>query len=382
MAAGVEEADLRRPLGCWLGTREFTLLSYTVQPVYASRVNGFTGGIDHLAGDLITGGQRCAWHLARKRVRRVDQFGRETSAGESWPQTHPRFPEREVFAYQAPWLRELPPGLTAPAYYGHTVTPSEVWLWLEWIEPARPARLEWADFRQVAEALGRWHAPPRVGGPKAAPWLAAQAVEYFHGVTQAWVAKWVDAIPEGWDHPAIRPWIPRTLESAWEQYTAIAPRLIARAQALPPVLSHGDCYSRNLLPRQQAGRRELVAVDWACVGHQWLGSDVGHLAAASLAFRDGPETHWSAFLAALTDAYVDGLTAAGASDWRDEARRGAATTAVLRWAPLGLVDVLSCLGQPVPWLPEAEDERDAMIRHHLRLSAWLLGEVLPTLSPT
>jgi hypothetical protein len=88
--------------------------------------------------------------------------------------------------------------------------------------------------------------------------------------------------------------------------------LLAELDALPRVAQHGDAIPSNLPGRTGD---EVVAIDWATLGHGPVGGDLGHYA---LSAREDFEP--------LLDAYLLGLPREIAS--REEAARGARVTAV------------------------------------------------------
>lgn len=145
----------------------------------------------------------------------------------------------------------------------------------------------------LARALGRF-----AGAEVRASWLATDQLVDRLAMT---------AERGGW--PALeRTAAAGTVRRLWERRG----ELLARLAALPQVVQHGDPVPGNLLGRAD---EDVLAVDWATLGHGPVGGDLGYLA---LSVKEE--------LAPLLGAYLEGLPAGTAT--RDQALLGARVTAV------------------------------------------------------
>jgi hypothetical protein len=110
----------------------------------------------------------------------------------------------------------------------------------------------------------------------------------------------------------------------------------AALEHLPQVLSHGDTDRRNLLGRVKAnGMPETVAIDWAFVGSQAIGTDAATLVVLSVLWARDREPHELPTLAHhCFDGYLTGLREIG---WMGEerlVRLGYAASLSLRFVAL------------------------------------------------
>jgi hypothetical protein len=88
-------------------------------------------------------------------------------------------------------------------------------------------------------------------------------------------------------------------------------RFLTQLDRLGASLSHGDTYPTNLLLRPLAGGgHETVALDWALMGVEPLGTDLGQLTFG--AQNALPQTGRDDVVDALFESYLDGLRDAGA----------------------------------------------------------------------
>jgi hypothetical protein len=125
----------------------------------------------------------------------------------------------------------------------------------------------------AAQALASWQRPfdPTLDRP----WIAQDQLEHRLAVSHL-----------SWDGLAVDP----RIVAIWEARA----ELLARLRALPRLLSHGDFSIGNLL----ATERGIVALDWATLGWEPAGFDLGHLA---LSVLDDPTPAFLAQAPALVD---------------------------------------------------------------------------------
>jgi hypothetical protein len=83
-------------------------------------------------------------------------------------------------------------------------------------------------------------------------------------------------------------------------------------ESLPKTLQHADCSHKNLMARRdQAGKGETVALDWALLGIGTLGEEITRLVFGTLTHNGVPMTQASELETVVFGGYVQGLQDAG-----------------------------------------------------------------------
>lgn len=106
-------------------------------------------------------------------------------------------------------------------------------------------------------------------------------------------------------------------------------RFLAKLELLPEAISHGDTYPTNFMSRQLInGQEQTVALDWALMGVQPLGDDLGQFVFGALTNlkTDRKED----ISGSLFEAYLDGLRDSGSHIDPQLVRFGFVTSAALR----------------------------------------------------
>ena len=221
---------------------------------------------------------------------------------------------REVSAMESGLLGQLPGPVVAPHCYGVEERPDGAWIWMEHIEDKSPRHWGEAEFafaaEQLGQATGAWLAS---GIHRDDPWLCRR-----HARTLAEGASPTEA---AWDNAYVQAAFPETLRRRLMVLWAERSRFYAALESLPQTFAHFDSHRRNLMIRAgQAGRDELVLVDWALCGFGPVGAEVATLLGCSLMLFDVEASDGPAMEEAVFPAYLSGLRAAGWAGNADNVR--------------------------------------------------------------
>ena len=244
--------------------------------------------------------------------------------GEGEDQTHWNYWKRELYVYQSGLLEMLPEGLAAPRCYGVEELPgNNALMWLEDIRDSLSGAWPLERYALAARHLGRLngmftsdHSIPAI------PWLSL-------GRNRQWVtppAFW-ETIP--WDHPRVLKRYPTNGANTFRRMLLENECFLTRLDLLPRTLTHGDTYPTNFMTRCQAdGSQQTVALDWALLGIQPLGDDLGQLVYG--AQMNLPEIRPDEIIGTLFENYLDGLREYGCQVDPKLVRFGFVASAALR----------------------------------------------------
>jgi hypothetical protein len=113
-----------------------------------------------------------------------------------------------------------------------------------------------------------------------------------------------------WDHPLVGARYPGGSANAFRRMVFDCERFLARLDQLGLTLSHGDTYPTNFMLRLLPdGGQETVALDWALVGLEPPGTDLGQLTFG--AQNDLAGVRPDDVTDSLFESYLDGLRDAG-----------------------------------------------------------------------
>ena len=145
-----------------------------------------------------------------------------------------------------------------------------------------------------------------------------------------------------WDHPLVLSRYPQPEKNPFLQLLLEQERYLAKLDSLPETLSHGDTYPTNFMSRiDKSGREQTVALDWALLGLQPLGYDLGQFVFGAISSLKSVERE--EIIDSLFEAYVQGLRDEGVSLEMELVRYGFVVSAALR---VGLFQ-LYLLGQAI-----------------------------------
>ncbi len=279
-------------------------------------------GVYRIEGTAHDGARDLPWSVILKLIQSPANSG-WTNMGEGDNQGHWNYWRREVLAYRVGLLDSLPPGLAAPSCYEAVDLPGDMAaLWLEDLGSAQSTGWSLDRYALAARHLGRLNGLYSSGdGLPAYPWLSRERHRQWLATPE------LQDIP--WDHPLVAARYPGGEADPFRRMLAARDRFLARLDTLPLALSHGDTYPTNLVSRLgPGGEEETVALDWALVGLEPLGSDLGQLTlgAQSSLTASPPEQ----VADRLFQSYVDGLRDSGCRVDAQQVRFGFAAGAALR----------------------------------------------------
>ena len=242
------------------------------------------------------------------------QGGRAAAAGECFDPASWCYWRREAAFYGSGLATALPAGLRAPRPYGVTEHDAEARIWMEHV-PAPEHRWSLDDFQHAGRAAGRSAGAFLSGRPVPAdPWLARGFLRSILAGGGFWATTMDPATGDTWRSPLAEPFGARTRERVLRLWAG-RDRLLAAAEALPPVLGHGDLHPRNIM--LPAGADDIFAVDWGFCGPAPLGADLGDLVYGPVWFCDVEIADLPAVEDAAFAGYHAGLGEAG---WRGDPR--------------------------------------------------------------
>jgi len=236
--------------------------------------------------------------------------------------TNPKDPadlawKREVLAYQAGLLDNLPGKLRAPCCFEVVEpSPAEVSLWQEDVVDGLE---EWplSRYGLAARHLGEFNGAYLTGRPLPDQtwlhrgWLRSSADRGLRGLQRVLVER---------HHPLVSRVNPPDTISRLEQLVADHLVLLdAIFDRLPLTFCHLDSNRRNLFAGRSAeGEDETVAIDWGQAGLDPVGIDLACLVHSSLIWRFRGKLDQATELDKVAfEGYLQGLDAAG---WRQDPR--------------------------------------------------------------
>ena len=226
------------------------------------------------------------------------------------------------------------------------------WLWLEAVADQHPGPWPLDHYALVARHLGRFNGAYLTGLPVPdQPWLSHSWLRGFIAPSGPAVADLEHLARTG--NPLVRrlypPPVVADFHRLWDEQGA----LLAALDRLPQTLCHHDAFRRNLLTRTRHDREELVALDWAYVGHGAVGEELVPLVVGSLLFFETEAITPSELDAACFAAYVAGLREAGWAGDERLVRLGFTAAAALRYTVGTLRLIVLGLADPA-WHPDLE----------------------------
>jgi hypothetical protein len=293
---------------------------------------------------MATGGDRVPWSAILKLLQSPANAG-WVNMGEGDDQTHWNYWKRELLVYRSAILSALPPGLAAPRCYGAVELPGDVAiLWLEDLGSLSGARWSLDQFALAARHLGRFNgAYASPDSQPSFPWLSRRRHRQWLATAE------IQRLP--WDHPLVTARYPGGDANAFRRMLTDCDRFLTRLDHLGLMLSHGDTYPTNLMMRGLPdGGEETVALDWALLGLEPPGTDLGQLTFG--AQNDLAEERPDIIADSLFESYLDGLRDAGCRIDPKLARFGFMASAALR---IGLFQLILLSFQLAAGAEVAED---------------------------
>jgi hypothetical protein len=320
--SSIDASTLRPIVRQALQRDDLEVSDWQVRAVGGGMGNPVSLGIYRIEGNAAAGADCAPWSVILKLLQSPANAG-WVNMGEGDDQTHWNYWKRELLVFRSGFLDALPPGLAAPRCYATGEFPGDVAaLWLEDLGPlvGAPAALD--QYALTARHLGRFNgAYASPASHPTVPWLGRARHRQWLSTAE------IRRLP--WDHPLVAARYPGGRSNAFRRIVADSDRLLTRLDHLGLSLSHGDTYPTNLLLRSlSGGGYETVALDWALMGVEPLGTDLGQLTfGAQNALPETPRDHVAD---SLFESYLDGLRDAGCRIDPQLARFGFLASAALR----------------------------------------------------
>ncbi len=263
------------------------------------------------------------WSVILKIIQSPENVGWK-NMGEGEDQTHWNYWKREWFAYQSDVFSNLPDGFCVPhCYKTYEIPGNRVFLWLEDIADSSKGNWTLEYFATTARQLGKLNATIISDNMlKAYPWLSFDRNR-----------QWIEMMPNwkdvDWDHPIMLNRYHPPAENPFRQMLMESEHFLSKLDLLPKVICHGDTYPTNFMAREgENGMVQIVALDWALMGIQPVGDDLGQFVYGAIEKLKGLDD--DLIQETLFDAYLAGLQESGLQIDPALVRFGFTTSAALR----------------------------------------------------
>ena len=307
-----------------------SLLSNELAEIESWQIDQIGGGIGNpvsvgiyrvqgVAGNMSS---KTPWSVILKVIQSPENVG-EKDMGGGEDATHWNYWKREPLVYRSGLLDQLPEGLAAPACYAVEELPGNVaHLWLEEIRDVYKSAWTLQRYSLGARHLGRLNGLFSTKGSYSEyPWLGK-------GTNRQWLQMLLSGELR-WDHPLMLSRYPEPDRNPFIQLVLQNERFLGKLDLLPITLSHGDTYPTNFMSRiDRGGKEQTVALDWALLGLQPLGDDLGQFVFGAINNLKGASQ--AKIVNTLFEAYVHGLRDEGCNLDAELVRYSFAVSAALR----------------------------------------------------
>jgi len=282
-----------------LSTEAAEIESWQINQIGGGAGNPVSAGIYRVQGIASDKSLKIPWSVILKVLQSPENLGMEEMGGGEDP-THWNYWKREPLVYRSGFLDKLPEGLVAPACYAVEELPGNMaCLWLEEIRDMYNSAWPLQRYSLGARHLGRLNGRYSTKSSYVEyPWLGK-------GTNRQWLQEVLSGELQ-WDHPLMLRRYPDPDTNPFVQLVLQNERFLARLDLLPQTISHGDTYPTNFMSRiDRDGKEQTVALDWALLGLQPLGDDLGQFVFGALNNLKG--TSQAEIINTLFEAYVQGL---------------------------------------------------------------------------
>jgi hypothetical protein len=302
--------------------------SLQIQDWHVTQLGGGAGnpvslGLYRIEGAGQAGDEQVPWSVILKIIQSPANIGWQ-NMGEGEDQSHWNYWKRELLVYQSGLFGLLPEGMVAPRCFGVEELPGDMaWLWLEDIRDSLAGAWSLERYALAARHLGRMNGMlVSDSSLPDFPWLSLQRNQ-----------QWINTIPmwqtTTWEHPLVRERYPEPDANPFRRMLLDNERFLVRLNQLPGTICHGDTYPTNFMSRQLAnGEQQTVALDWALVGFQPLGDDLGQFVYGAQMNLKGSRAE--DVTEELFENYLDGLRDSGCRVDPQWVRFGFVASAALR----------------------------------------------------
>jgi hypothetical protein len=327
----IELASLAPVVRRALGAPDAEVLDWRVAPLGGGTGVALGAGTLHrVSGTARDDDTVQVWSIVHKRLR-PPAVGAGFSLSGDDP-TSQTYWKREALVYSSELLRELPAGFVAPRCHGIDERTDGIVLWLEDVVETENRDWSLARYGEIARHLGRFNGAYIAGRPMPdAPWLCRDMARWREPL----VAPFWDRIAELRTGPRVQRGWPGDLLDRAHRVWIERERFYSALASVPQVLCHGDTDRRNLMLRHGADGLETVAIDWAYVGPQAVGTDAMTLAVQGVLWaRHREPDELPSLSRACLEGYLAGLRDAGWIGDERPVRLGFLAGAALRFVAL------------------------------------------------
>jgi hypothetical protein len=260
-----------------------------------------TAGIFHVSGRAETAASDRQWSTVVKILGDAEtrQEKKDTVAA-----------ERELAVYRSGAFSSTEARVRSPQCYAIQEWNDLHFIWQEDLSAAPQAPWIPEYFVQSARHFGHFNAH----WPEAAlpdwEWLSQGGIseKYYSPDYQ----KRLERIPDFQAHSLARRTITMDVAQELRQLGQESDEIFSKVLETPKGVCHGDCHPKNLFPILDSGAgSHTVAIDWAHVGIESLGSDIGLLLGSPVKWIELSPSEAGMLVDPVFDAYVTGLTEAG-----------------------------------------------------------------------
>lgn len=284
-----------------------SMLSTEVAQIENWKINQIGGGVGNPVSAGIYRVQGIArdelsikpWSVILKVIQSPENLGEKDMGGGENP-AHWNYWKREPLVYRSGILDRLPEGLAAPACYAVEELPGNMArLWLEEIRDMYDGVWTLQRYRLGARHLGRLNGMYSTKSSYSDyPWLG-------EGTNRQWLQMLLSEKLR-WDHQLVLRRYPEPDTNPFIQLVLQSERFLGKLDSLPKTLSHGDTYPTNFMSRiDREGKEQTVALDWALLGLQPLGDDLGQFVFGAINNLSGIREE--EIIDDLFESYVHGL---------------------------------------------------------------------------
>ncbi len=311
--------------------------------------NPVSVGLFRVQGIASEKGTDQSWSVILKVLQSPANVG-EKDMGESEDPTHWNYWKREPLVYRSGLLENLPDGLTAPCCYGIEQLPGNIaHLWLEDIQDLHHGVWSLERYKLTARHIGRLNGK----------FISASNFAEYPWLGRELNRQWLHSFPWKtlqWDHPITLNRYPEPDLNPFKQLLFEHERFFEKLDLLPKTISHGDTYPTNFMSRIGInGKEQTVALDWALIGLQPLGDDLGSFVFGAV--TDFKNAAQSEVIDELFGAYLQGLRDEGCELDARTVRYGFVVSAALRVGLFQLFFINDAIEKSSPNLKIDESNR-------------------------